>query len=177
MYACCQRKDPKALTDYNLIESPRDQSRPLPLDLYTETASDDRKSFLRKACRPYSSTALESMRSVSPYLFILPLFFSFILPVDCVFLFINCFTPSHIRACSKHASSSPTSSTRIVYLEKLHSFLTGCLPFIDLNLFFPSTSQFFLLRHTHVLYSLDLLRLLDLHAQIMYSPGMLNKIA
>lgn len=48
MFACCQRKDPKALTDYNLIESPRDQSRPLPLDLYTETASDDRKSFLRK---------------------------------------------------------------------------------------------------------------------------------
>ncbi|XP_014486689.1 PREDICTED: proclotting enzyme-like [Dinoponera quadriceps] len=42
MFACCQRKDPKALTDYNLIESPRDQSRPLPLDLYTETASDDR---------------------------------------------------------------------------------------------------------------------------------------
>ncbi|RLU24131.1 hypothetical protein DMN91_004340 [Ooceraea biroi] len=42
MYACCQRKDSKALTDYNLIESPRDQSRPLPLDLYTETVSDDR---------------------------------------------------------------------------------------------------------------------------------------
>ncbi|KYN32968.1 Serine proteinase stubble [Trachymyrmex septentrionalis] len=43
MYACCQRKDPtKALTDYNLIESPRDQSRPLPLDLYTETDSGDR---------------------------------------------------------------------------------------------------------------------------------------
>ncbi|GAB1859069.1 Serine proteinase stubble [Camponotus japonicus] len=42
MFACCQRKDPKALTDYNLIESPRDQSRPLPLDLYTETDSDDR---------------------------------------------------------------------------------------------------------------------------------------
>jgi len=49
MYACCQRKDPKALVDYNLIESPRDQSRPLPLDLYTETASDDRKSSLRQA--------------------------------------------------------------------------------------------------------------------------------
>lgn len=48
MFACCQRRDPKALTDYNLIESPRDQSRPLPLDLYTETASDDRKSFLSK---------------------------------------------------------------------------------------------------------------------------------
>lgn len=55
MFACCQRKDPNALTDNNLIESPRDQSRPLPLDLYTETASDDaRKSFLRKACPPYS---------------------------------------------------------------------------------------------------------------------------
>lgn len=48
MFACCQRRDPKALTDYNLIESPRDQSRPLPLDLYTDTASDDRKSFLSK---------------------------------------------------------------------------------------------------------------------------------
>jgi len=64
MYACCQRKDStKALTDYNLIESPRDQSRPLPLDLYTETDSDDRKSFLRKACHPYFNIAFESMRS------------------------------------------------------------------------------------------------------------------
>jgi len=57
MFACCQRKDPKALTDYNLIESPRDQSRPLPLDLYTETDSDDRKSFLRR-----------SMPSIAPHL-------------------------------------------------------------------------------------------------------------
>lgn len=48
MYACCQRKEPKGSSDYNLIEAPRDQSQPLPLDTYTETANDDRKSFLQK---------------------------------------------------------------------------------------------------------------------------------
>ncbi|XP_043513069.1 proclotting enzyme-like isoform X2 [Frieseomelitta varia] len=42
MYACCQRKEPKDSSDYNLIEAPRDQSQPLPLDTYTENANDDR---------------------------------------------------------------------------------------------------------------------------------------
>ncbi|XP_076656578.1 plasma kallikrein [Halictus rubicundus] len=42
MFACCQRQEPKGSSDYNLIEAPRDQSQPLPLDTYTETANDDR---------------------------------------------------------------------------------------------------------------------------------------
>ncbi|XP_029039138.1 proclotting enzyme-like isoform X1 [Osmia bicornis bicornis] len=42
MFACCQRREPKGSSDYNLIEAPRDQSQPLPLDTYTETANDDR---------------------------------------------------------------------------------------------------------------------------------------
>lgn len=129
MYACCQRKDPKALTDYNLIESSRDQSRPLPLDLYTETASDDRKSFLRKACRPYSSTALESMRSTLVSLFFPFFFLLFFLqfPVDCFYLcrLFHDFTHSRVfQACI------PTSSHIVFQLEKLHNFLAGCLPFI-----------------------------------------------
>lgn len=121
MYACCQRKDPKALTDYNLIESPRDQSRPLPLDLYPETASDDRKSFLRKACRPYFSTALESMRSIlvpSIYSFFVFFFCSPSRSLSIDFLFINYFT--HICVYSKHVLPLLLHT---VYLE--HSFLTG----------------------------------------------------
>lgn len=99
MYACCQRKDPKALTDYNLIESSRDQSRPLPLDLYTETASDDRKSFLRKACRPYSSTALESMRSTLVSLFF-PFFSLVLSPVSCrLFLSLSTISRLYTFAC------------------------------------------------------------------------------
>lgn len=106
MYACCQRKDPKALTDYNLIESPRDQSRPLPLDLYTETASDDRKSFLRKACHPYSSTALGSMRSI-----ITSLLFLFFLSSSSNFLSIVFFSSSNNSQCHTFACipSIPTS--------------------------------------------------------------------
>ncbi|KAG7209853.1 hypothetical protein KM043_011456 [Ampulex compressa] len=42
MYACCHRKEAKDSSNYNLIEAPRDQSQPLPLDSYTETAQDDR---------------------------------------------------------------------------------------------------------------------------------------
>jgi len=76
MYACCQRKDPKALVDNNLIESPRDQSRPLPLDLYTETASDDRKSSLRQACPPSMSCGTVHLHEheSSPSVFLSPLF-------------------------------------------------------------------------------------------------------
>lgn len=134
MYACCQRKDPKALTDYNLIESPRDQSRPLPLDLYTETASDDRKSFLRKACRPYSSIALGSMRSTLVSLFSLSFSCSSSSFLSIVSIFVNYFTTLHhslvFQACIL------TSSHIVFYLEKLHNFLAGCLPFIVLNPFF-----------------------------------------
>ncbi|KAK2577208.1 hypothetical protein KPH14_003358 [Odynerus spinipes] len=41
MFACCQRKDPKASSDSNLLEVPRDQSQPLPLDTYTDATNDD----------------------------------------------------------------------------------------------------------------------------------------
>lgn len=104
MFACCQRRDSKALTDYNLIEAPRDQSGPLPLDLYTETASDDRKSFLRRACHPYSRTAhTASMSSLLPLslpLFYLALSWSF--SFSLLFLLVKHSALSCTRMCSKH---------------------------------------------------------------------------
>nr|KAF7438359.1 hypothetical protein H0235_000750 [Vespula pensylvanica] len=41
MFACCHRKDPKAISDSNFLETPRDQSQPLPLDTYTDATNDD----------------------------------------------------------------------------------------------------------------------------------------
>lgn len=71
MFACCQRKESsKALTDYNLVEVPRDQTRPLSLDLYTETADDDSKSFLRNSMPPPPPSRhalVASMRALSPF--------------------------------------------------------------------------------------------------------------
>ncbi|XP_034951484.1 proclotting enzyme-like [Chelonus insularis] len=44
MYACCQRKDAKAISDYNLVNAPREQlQHELALDTITESAIDDQQ--------------------------------------------------------------------------------------------------------------------------------------
>lgn len=171
MYACCQRKDPKALTDYNLIESSRDQSRPLPLDLYTETASDDRKSFLRKACRPYSSTALESMRSTLVSLFF-PFFFSCSSSsfLSIVSIFVDYFTTLHIRVYSKHAF--PLLRTSFFNSRNCTISLPDVFHLSSFESFFPF-NNIVLSSLTHILCSFSVF----LHVRAnTYNPNMSNKI-
>lgn len=131
MFACCQRKEnPKALTDYNLIESPRDQSRPLPLDLYTETDSDDRKSFLRKSMPSmHWHHALASMNSSFP-LSGSSLFFSLsssFYQLFVIFLLkLNYFAIPRTCMYSKHVISflKPVSSSKNCIVSSLDIFYT-----------------------------------------------------
>lgn len=145
MFACCQRRDPKAFTDYNLIESPRDQSRPLPLDLYTETASDDRKSFLSKthALRTHCTHS----RAHRKHEFF-PSFFTsfslFLALLRCCISLSTASPPTCTRMCTKHVPQISFHSS-FFYPQEAYTLLKY-LPYIVLNPFSsPLIAQFFLL--------------------------------
>lgn len=150
MFACCQRKDAKALTDYNLIESPRDQSRPL--DLYTETASDDRKSFLRKrmpsvhTAHTRAHTVSMSSSSVSSSVSSFSLSFSLFLSLwSIVHLIVDCIT-THAHSHVHRACITVSFRSSFFYPRKAHTFLARYSLFIVLGPFSsPLVTQFFLL--------------------------------
>jgi len=142
MYACCQRKDPKALVDNNLIESPRDQSRPLPLDLYTETASDDRKSSLRQACPPSMSCGTVHLHEheSSPSVFLSPLF-SLSLSLSLSLYFSSLFYLHHSRALACTVPSFPSSHVVSHFSKKLEKDIPRLSSFSKKSRFVLSPSS------------------------------------